>query len=252
MMFKGILADIDSIKARDPAVRSRLEVLLCYPGYHAVLIHRLAHALWVWDWRLGGRFISHLGRWLTGVEIHPGAKVGQRLFIDHGMGTVIGETAEIGDDVTLYHGVTLGGTAPSINSGAQVDRKRHPTLADNVIVGSGAQILGPITVGRCARVGANAVVVKDVPPGVTVTGIPARVLESSHRRGEGEADFMAYGTPGADVPDPLVAAIEALRGEVDALKARLAQVEDGKERGAEGDPAMARPRAMGERAGRQV
>ncbi len=249
-MFKGILADIDSIKARDPAVRSRLEVVLCYPGYHAVLIHRLAHALWTRHWRLGARFISHLGRWLTGIEIHPGAKVGQRLFIDHGMGTVIGETAEIGDDVTLYHDVTLGGTAPSINSGAQVDHKRHPTLADNVIIGSGAQILGPITVGRCARVGANAVVVKDVPPNVTVTGIPARILESQHRRAE--TDFVAYGTPGADVPDPLVAAIEALRAEVDALKGRLAQVENSDGRSEESGSAVVRPLAVGERAGRQA
>ena len=248
-MFKGILADIDSIKARDPAVRSRLEVVLCYPDYHAVLIHRLAHALWTRGWRLGGRFISHLGRWLTGIEIHPGAKVGQRLFIDHGMGTVIGETAEIGDDVTLYHDVTLGGTAPSINSGAQVDHKRHPTLADNVIVGSGAQILGPITIGRCARVGANAVVVKDVPPNVTVAGIPARVLEA-HRRTD--ADFVAYGTPGADVPDPLVVAIEALRAEVDALKGRLAQVEDNKERSEESGSAVVRPLAVGERTSRQA
>jgi len=248
-MFKGILADIDSIKARDPAVRSRLEVLLCYPGYHAVLIHRLAHALWTRRWRLSARFISHLGRWLTGIEIHPGAKVGQRLFIDHGMGTVIGETAEIGDDVTLYHDVTLGGTAPSINSGAQVDHKRHPTLADNVIVGSGAQILGPITVGRCARVGANAVVVKDVPPNVTVAGIPARVLES-HRRTE--ADFVAYGTPDADVPDPLVVAIEALRTEVNALKERLAQVEDSNGRSAESGSAVVHPLAVGERTSRQA
>jgi serine O-acetyltransferase len=188
---------------------------------------------------------------LTGVEIHPGAKVGKRLFIDHGMGTVIGETAEIGDDVTLYHDVTLGGTAPSINSGAQVDRKRHPTLADNVIVGSGAQILGPIIVGRCARVGANAVVVKDVPPGVTVTGIPARALDPDHHRRQ-ETDFVAYGTPGADVPDPMVVALEALRAEVDALKGRLAQVEEGNGRGAEGASAVVRPLAVGERAGRQA
>ena len=248
-MFKGILADIDSIKARDPAVRSRLEVLLCYPGYHAVLIHRPAHGLWVRGWRLAGRLISHLGRWLTGVEIHPGARIGRRLFIDHGMGTVIGETAEIGDDVTLYHGVTLGGITPSINSSAQVDRKRHPTLADNVIVGSGAQVLGPITVGRCARVGANAVVVKDVPPGVTVTGIPARILESTRPRKE--TDFVAYGTPGADVPDPLVVAIEALRAEVEALKGRLAQLEGGQPREAESAAAVV-SLPVGERAGRQA
>ena len=223
MMFKGILADIDSVIARDPAARSRLEVLLCYPGFHAVLMHRLAHGLWTRNLRLLGRIVAHLNRWLTGIEIHPGANIGRRLFIDHGMGVVIGETSLIGDDVTLYHGVTLGGIAPSINAPAQVDRKRHPTLADGVIVGAGAQVLGPITVGRGARVGANAVVVKDVEPGSIVTGIPARPLEAKAARTPER--FVAYGTPGEE--DPVAAAMERLKAEVDALQARLATLEGG-------------------------
>lgn len=215
-MFKRIYDLLDSIMARDPAARSRLEVFLCYSGVHAVVIHRLAHGLWQRGFRIPARFVSHIGRWLTGIEIHPGAHIGRRLFIDHGMGIVIGETAVIGDDVTLYHDVTLGGIAPSINARAQVDRKRHPTLADDVIVGSGAQILGPITVGRGARVGANAVVVKDVPACVTVIGIPARIVEAKDRRVQ--PDFVAYGTPSADVPDPLVATVETLRAQIAVLR----------------------------------
>jgi serine O-acetyltransferase len=140
MVFKQLRDDIDAIMTRDPAARSRVEVLLCYPGLHAVLVHRLAHGLWRRGWHVSGRFVSHVGRWITGIEIHPGARIGKRLFIDHGMGVVIGETAEVGDDVTLYHGVTLG-------AGVRHQGKRHPTLEDNVIVGTGAAILGPITVG---------------------------------------------------------------------------------------------------------
>ncbi len=157
-MFKNILGDIDAAIARDPAARSRLEVGLLYPGIQAVIFYRLAHLLWRREWGLLGRWISQFARWITGIELHPGAVIGQRFFIDHGMGVVIGETSHIGDDVTLYHGVTLGGVAPSVDSDTQRQQKRHPTLEDGVIVGSGAQILGPITVGRCARVGANAVV----------------------------------------------------------------------------------------------
>src|SRR5215831_18952770 len=168
MFFKQVRDEIDSMMARDPAARSRLEVVLAYPGFQALMFYRLAHWFWRHNWLLTGRFVAPCGRILTAIDIHPGAVIGRRLFIDHGIGLVIGETAEIGDDVTLYQGVTLGGVAPSVNSAAQVHRKRHPTLRNGVIVGSGAQVLGPITVGEGARVGANAVVVADVPPGVTV------------------------------------------------------------------------------------
>ena len=156
MSFKAIRSDLDAVLARDPAARSRIEVVLTYPGFHAVLLHRLAHRAWAADFKLLGRWISGLARFLTGIEIHPGATIGPRFFVDHGMGVVIGETAEIGADVTLYQGVTLGGT--SLDQG-----KRHPTLADGVIVGAGAKILGPFTVGKNARVGSNAVVLEAVP-----------------------------------------------------------------------------------------
>jgi serine O-acetyltransferase len=221
-IFKTLRAEIDSMMARDPAARSRLEVVLTYPGFQAVMFHRLAHAAWRRGLRLTARFIANFARWTTGIEIHPGARIGRRLFIDHGMGLVIGETAEIGDDVTLYHDVTLGGIAPSVNSASQVGKKRHPTIADNVIIGSGAQVLGPITVGECARVGANAVVVGDVAPGTTVVGIPARVVVPKHQQ---ERDrFVAYGMPG-DLPDPVARAIEGLLDQVTALKARLERLE---------------------------
>jgi serine O-acetyltransferase len=221
MNFKHLVDDIDSMMARDPAARSRIEVVLAYPGFQALLFYRLAHAAWQRKWRLLGRIISHLGRFFTGIEIHPGATIGRRLFIDHGIGLVVGETAEIGDDVTLYQGITLGGTAPSVNSAAQVDKKRHPTVANRVIIGSGAQVLGPILVGEGARVGANAVVVSDVPAGVTVAGIPAKVIQPrSSSRG-----FMAYGTPTGDLPDPVSRAIEALMAEIARLQARIELLE---------------------------
>jgi serine O-acetyltransferase len=173
-----------------------------------------------------GRFLSHLGRFLTGIEIHPGARIGSGLFIDHGMGVVIGETAEIGDRVTLYHGVTLGGLLPSIDSAAQAGRKRHPSLSDDVIVGSGAQILGPITVGPGARVGANAVVTKDVPAGVTVTGIPARVVRAAKpAQAPTERDFAPYGLTSPDMPDPTARAIEGLLDRVQTLDAKVAELE---------------------------
>jgi len=206
--------------ARDPAARSRLEVVLAYPCFHAMLWHRLAHAAWVRDWRLLGRVLSHLGRFLTGIEIHPGAKIGRRLFIDHGMGVVIGETAEIGDDVTIYHDVTLGGVMPSVDAAAQVGVKRHPTLENGVIVGSGAQILGAITVAANARVGANAVVTKDVPAGVTVVGNPARIVVPKDKR-----EFLAYGTPTGELTDPFQRALEELRGHVAALNEKVASLE---------------------------
>ncbi len=212
---------------RDPAARSRLEVVLCYPGFQALMFHRLAHGLWRNGWRLLGRFLSHIGRMMTGIEIHPAAVIGERFFIDHGMGVVIGETSEIGDDVTLYHGVTLGGVAPSVDSHSQRNVKRHPTLGDGVIVGSGAQVLGPITVGRDARVGANAVVTKDVPNGATVVGIPGRVVQP---REAGETKerprFVAYGTPTGDVPDPVARALDGLLDEVQSLRARVNQLEE--------------------------
>jgi len=217
MVFKRLREDIDSIRARDPAAHSRFEVLLCYPGLHAVTVHRLSHWCWKRGARVLGRFLSHLGRLFTGIEIHPGATVGPRLFIDHGTGVVIGETAEIGADVTLYHGVTLGGT--SLHRG-----KRHPTLKNGVIVGSGAQVLGPITIGEGARIGANAVVLTDVPPGVTMVGIPARM---AMRRAKSAEAFSAYGLPGdsAALPDPVVRAIDSLRGQVATLVERVRELE---------------------------
>src|SRR5437773_620923 len=168
-MLTRIREDIACAFERDPAARSTWEVITCYPRFHALLIHRLAHRLWRVKLRWLARFVSHVSRFLTGIEIHPGAKVGRRVFIDHGMGVVIGETAELGDDCTLYHGVTLGGT--TWNRG-----KRHPSLGNGVVIGAGAKLLGPISVGDRARIGSNAVVVKDVPPGATAVGIPARII----------------------------------------------------------------------------
>jgi len=223
MNFKSLRDQIDSMMARDPAARSRLEVVLAYPCFHAVVLHRLAHGAWRRGWRLSARVISHLGRFLTGIEIHPGASIGERLFIDHGMGVVIGETAQVGDDVTLYHDVTLGGVLPSVNSSAQIGVKRHPTLGNGVIVGSGAQILGPVTVGEGARIGANAVVTKDVPEGVTVVGNPARMVVPKDKRESRE--FLAYGTPRGELVDPFLRAIEDLRGSVTALNERVAELE---------------------------
>jgi serine O-acetyltransferase len=221
MLFKNIRDDIDGMIARDPAARSRLEVVLTYPGFHAVVLYRAAHWLFVRHWRLLARMVSHFGRLITGIDIHPGATIGRRLFIDHGTGLVIGETAEIGDDVTLYQGVTLGGVAPSVDSAAQIDRKRHPTLRNNVIVGSGAQVLGPITVGEGARVGANAVAVADVPAGVTVVGIPAKVIVPR----KASQEFRAYGMPTDDIADPITRAIDGLLDQVSRLKARVEQLE---------------------------
>ncbi|RMD63319.1 MAG: serine O-acetyltransferase [Alphaproteobacteria bacterium] len=226
-MFKSLRDEIDAMMRRDPAARSRLEVVLCYPGFQAVVIYRLAHALWTRNLRLAGRFVSQIGRWLTGIEIHPGARIGRRFFIDHGMGVVIGETSEIGDDVTLYHDVTLGGVAPSVDSDSQRNTKRHPTLEDGVIVGSGAQILGPITIGANARVGANAVVTKDVPACATVVGIPGRVIQRRERRPDVTPEpFVAYGTPTGDIPDPVARALEGLLDEVHRLRARVNRLEE--------------------------
>ncbi|HET6618316.1 MAG TPA: serine O-acetyltransferase [Dongiaceae bacterium] len=222
MNFKHFAEDIDSIIARDPAARSRLEVALTYPGFHAILAHRLSHALWVQGWRVLARVISQAARWITGIEIHPGATIGRRLFIDHGMGVVVGETAEIGDDVTMYQDITLGGTSPSVNSAAQANKKRHPTLRDRVIVGAGAQVLGAITVGHGAKVGANAVVVTDVPPGALMVGIPAKIAAP---RGADAGDFAAYGLPNGVLPDPVARAIEGLMDQVARLQGRVALLE---------------------------
>lgn len=225
-MFGRLKDEIDAVMARDPAAHSSLEVALLYPGFQATTLHRPAHWLWRKGFRLAGRWISQFSRWWTGIEIHPDAIIGRRLVIDHGMGVVIGETAEVGDDVTLYHGCTLGGVAPSIDSESQRNVKRHPTLEDGVIVGSGAQILGPITVGRNARVGANAVVTAPVPENRTVVGIPARIVERRRRAPETPQEFMAYGTPTGEIPDPVARALEGLLGEVQTLRARVLALEE--------------------------
>lgn len=190
-MFPRIKEEIAVVFERDPAARNTWEVITCYPGFHALLMHRVAHYFWDSGLKWLGRFVSHVARWMTGIEIHPGATIGRRFFIDHGMGVVIGETAEIGDDCTLYHGVTLGGT--SWNKG-----KRHPTLGEGVVIGAGAKVLGPIMVGAHAKIGSNAVVVKDVPPNATAIGIPARVVEAQESNGR----FAAYAV-GRDENDPL-------------------------------------------------
>lgn len=223
MFFKRLEEDARAFVDRDPAARSRWEVMICYPGFHAIVLHRLAHGLWRRGLQFIARCVSQLSRFLTGVEIHPGATIGRRFVIDHGQGVVIGETSHVGDDVTIYQTVTLGGIAPSVDSRAQVSVKRHPTIEDNVIIGSGAQILGPITVGRGARVGANSVVTKDLPPGVTAVGIPAHVVLPS---GNGvEPRFRAYGTTAGGCPDPVDEEFEAIRTEMMALAARLADAE---------------------------
>ncbi|MDF5811082.1 serine O-acetyltransferase [Pseudomonas aeruginosa] len=219
-MFERVREDIQSVFHRDPAARNALEVLTCYPGLHAVWLHRLAHGLWTSGWKWLARLVSNFGRWMTGIEIHPGARIGRRFFIDHGMGIVIGETAEIGDDVTLYQGVTLGGT--TWNKG-----KRHPTLGNNVVVGAGAEVLGPFTVGEGAKVGSNAVVTKEVPPGATVVGIPGRIImrEDSEQQAKRQAmaeklGFDAYGVS-QDMPDPVARAIGQLLDHLQAVDGRL-------------------------------
>jgi len=217
-MFQRLREDVGIVFDRDPAARTVFEVLTTYPGLHAIVVHRVAHRLWGWGLKWLARVLAHLARWLTGIEIHPGATIGRRVFIDHGMGVVIGETAEIGDDCTLYHGVTLGGT--SWQKG-----KRHPTLARGVIIGAGAKVLGPIVLGEGAKVGSNAVVVKDVPAGATAVGIPARILDATKdaanvSEAAGEKGFSAYAVS-ADMNDPMVKAVHVLINHSASADARI-------------------------------
>jgi len=215
-MFPGLAQYLDSIKARDPAPRSRWEILL-YPGVWAVLFHRLAHWLFKGELFFLARFINHFARLFTGIDIHPGAEIGRNFFIDHGF-VVIGETVTIGDDVTMYQHVTLGGTNPADGVGG----KRHPTILDGVIIGSGAQVLGPITVGARARIGANAVVTRDVPEGATMTGIPARpTLVGAEQYAK---DFVPYGTPCSEALDPQSQKLELLQCEIEQMRKRLAML----------------------------
>ena len=237
-MFGRIREDIQCVFERDPAARSVFEVITCYPGFHALQWHRLSHAFWTMGLRWLARFTSHFGRFMTGIEIHPGANIGRRVFIDHGMGVVIGETAEIGDDCTLYHGVTLGGV--SWNQG-----KRHPTLGKGVVVGAGAKILGPFVVGDGAKVGSNSVVVKAVPPGATVVGIPARIVEHSSAEGARMA-FDAYAVS-ADLDDPLNKALLALGSRSDDVEGKLSEILRRLEELERGDTATTPQRAAGGR-----
>ena len=206
-MFSRLREDLASVRERDPAARSTLEVLTCYPGIHALIFHRIAHGAWTREWHWLGRFISHISRFLTGIEIHPGAVIGRRVFIDHGMGVVIGETAEIGDDCTIYQAVTLGGT--SLYRGT----KRHPTLGRGVVVGAGAKVLGGFTVGDGAKIGSNAVVVKPVPAGATAVGNPARVIDperdTAREQKAEQIGFSAYGVT-RDMDDPVSKALHGL------------------------------------------
>jgi len=225
-MFSRIKEDLNCVFDRDPAARNAFDVITSYPGFHALLVHRLSHKLWKLGLRWLARWLSTVMRWLTGIEIHPGACIGRRFFIDHGMGVVVGETAEIGDDCTLYHGVTLGGT--SWNKG-----KRHPTLGNNVVVGAGAKVLGPITVGAGARVGSNAVVVKDVPAEATVVGIPGHLVKTrnspaknkdNHEKRKAFAEkigFDAYGTSDGDMPDPVANAVNAMLDHIHAMDNKM-------------------------------
>ncbi|MDY6848155.1 MAG: serine O-acetyltransferase [Thermodesulfobacteriota bacterium] len=213
-MFDTLKQDIKAVYDRDPAVRSVAEVLFCYPGFHALLFYRLAHALWTRKLYFFGRFVSHIGRFLTGIEIHPGARIGKGFFIDHGMGVVIGETAEIGENCTLYHGVTLGGTS-------WAKEKRHPTLGDNVIIGSGAKVLGPFTVGSGSKIGSNSVVVKEVPPNSTVVGVPGRMVISEGKKVEEKLDLSHD-----KLPDPEAKAISCLFDQIRALERKVKDLSD--------------------------
>ena len=210
-MFRVLREDVQTVFARDPAARSLLEVLFCYPGLHALRFHRVAHFLWQHRLRFTARLLSHVSRFLTGIEIHPGARIGRRFFLDHGMGVVIGETAEIGDDVLIYQGVVLGGTSLE-------KRKRHPTIGDNVVIGTASILLGPITVGDGARVGANSVVVKSVPPGATAVGVPGRIVE--------EKRLPVLDLEHGILPDPVSEAIRQVLDEQGKMQERIDQLEE--------------------------
>ena len=213
-MFQKIKSDLAVVFDRDPAARSYLEILTTYPGVHAILFHRLAHLLWKIKLYWVARVVSHLSRLLTGIEIHPGAIIGRRFFIDHGMGVVIGETAIFGDDCTIYHGVTLGGT--SWKQG-----KRHPTLENKVVIGAGAKVLGPITIGAGAKIGSNAVVVKDIPKNATAVGIPARIVDENAQK---TASFSAYAV-GKDADDPIIKSVQELIEKINAQEKKIAELE---------------------------
>ncbi len=209
-MFKALREDIQTVFAKDPAARGVLEVIFCYPGLHALWFHRLAHFLWCHKLRFLARLLSHVNRFLTGIEIHPGAKIGRRFFIDHGAGVVIGETAEVGDDVLIYQGVVLGGTSLK-------KEKRHPTIGNNVVMGTGAVALGSITIGDGARIGSGSVVVKSVPPGTTVVGIPGRIVEDRHK--------LLIDLEHGKLPDPVAEAIRLVLREQEKLGERLKKLE---------------------------
>ena len=211
----SIKRDIDSVSERDPAARSKIEILLVYSGLHAIWIHRITHWLWIHDAKFIARWLSQMGRWVTGVEIHPGARLGDGFFIDHGMGVVIGETAEVGSDVTIYHGVTLGGT--SLNKG-----KRHPTIGDRVVIGAGAKILGAIEVGTDSRIGANAVVVKSVPSNSVVVGVPGQIVRRSHLHLAGDAPDLNH----TSLPDIIGVTLKELLQRVESLENRVDGHED--------------------------
>ena len=211
-MFDTVRRDVQSALERDPAARNRLEVVLCYPGVHALLFHRLAHRFWRAGWVITARFVSHVSRFLTGIEIHPAARIGPGVFIDHGMGVVIGETAEVGENVTLYQGVTLGGTSLKRD-------KRHPTLERNVVVGTGAAVIGAITLGEGTRVGAGSVVVKDVPPNSVVVGVPGRVIYRDGQRVVESIDLEH-----TDLPDPLAKAIDQMLDRIHLLETEVARL----------------------------
>jgi serine O-acetyltransferase len=225
-MWERIREDLDCVFDRDPAARTRFEVVTTYPGFHAVLVHRASHVLWRNGFLWLARVLSNVARWLTGIEIHPGATIGRRFFIDHGMGVVVGETAEIGDDCTLYHGVTLGGT--SWEKG-----KRHPTLGNDVVIGAGAKVLGPILIGDDVRIGSNAVVLKDVPAGATVVGVPGRVVgggkDEQHKRREAIAKKMGFDAYGStqDMPDPVANAINSMLDHIHVMDQRLEEMSRG-------------------------
>jgi len=221
MSFNNILREIDSIIARDPAAGSRLGVIFLYPSFHVMIFYKIGNMFWRYNLKFLGRLIMHFGRIITGIEIHPGAKIGPNFFMDHGLGIVIGETAEIGENVTIYQGVTLGGIMPSIESDAQRNQKRHPTVGNNVIIGSGAQILGPIKIGDYARIGANSVVSKDVPANVTVAGVPAREFS----RGSDKQNFKPYCVSESDA-DPRKKALTSLLKKVESLEKKIKTLEN--------------------------